>query len=99
MKSSVQLEEGNQNGAGVAQTPADQLANFALRHYTPDELAECWQLSVDSVRRLFEKEPGVLVFENPERGSARRRRTLRIPESVAERVYHRLSIRGFDKKV
>jgi hypothetical protein len=97
MARAAQLENGNQNGAGAAS--ADQSPKFAARHYTPDELAECWQLSVDSVRRLFENEPGVLVFENPERGSARRRRTLRIPESVAERVYRRLSIRGFDRKV
>jgi len=97
MTRAAQLENGNQNGVGAAS--ADPLPKFAARHYSPDELAECWQLSVDSVRRLFENEPGVLVFENPERGSARRRRTLRIPESVAERVYHRLSIRAFDKKV
>jgi hypothetical protein len=49
------------------------------------------------VRRIFEREPGVLIFENPERISSRRRRTMRIPESVAERVYRRLSTRQFDR--
>jgi hypothetical protein len=57
------------------------------RHYSPTELGEQWNLSVDTVRRMFEQEPGVLVFENPVRSSSRRFRTLRIPESVAERVY------------
>ena len=76
------------------EAPAVGAPDFAVRHYSADELAACWNLSTDSVRRLFENEPGVLVFENPERGSSRRRRTLRIPESVAERVYRRLSNRG-----
>jgi hypothetical protein len=40
----------------------------------------------------------VLIFENPDKGSERRRRTMRIPESVVERVYHRLSARQFDKR-
>ena len=64
------------------------------RHYAPAELGELWNLSADTVRRMFEREPGVLVFENPVRSSSRRFRTLRIPESVAERVYRRLSTRG-----
>jgi len=60
-------------------------------HYSPTELAEMWSLSADTIRRLFENEPGVLVFENPVRSSDRRSRTLRIPESVALCVYTRLS--------
>ncbi len=63
------------------------------RHFSPDELAEVWKLSAETVRRIFEREPDVLIFENPERISDRRRRTMRIPESVAERVYRRLSTR------
>jgi hypothetical protein len=61
------------------------------RHYSPAELGEQWNLSVDTVRRMFESEPGVLVFENPARSSSRRFRTFRIPESVAQRVYSRFS--------
>lgn len=61
------------------------------RHYSPAELAEQWNLSGDTVRRMFENEPDVLVFENPVRSSSRRFRTLRIPESVAQRVYSRFS--------
>jgi hypothetical protein len=63
------------------------------QHYSPAELAEVWRLSEDTVRRMFEREPDVLIFENPEKASERRRRTMRIPESVAERVYRRLSTR------
>ncbi len=61
------------------------------RHYTPEELAEIWNLSTDTVRRIFENEPGVLVIERKRSGSRRRYRTLRIPESVALRVYRRLT--------
>jgi hypothetical protein len=64
------------------------------RHFSPAELAEAWNLSEDTVRRMFEREPDVLIFENPEKASDRRRRTIRIPESVAERVYRRLSTRS-----
>jgi hypothetical protein len=58
------------------------------KHFSVAEVAEKWALSEDTVRRLFENEPGVLVIE-PARGrfSRRRYRTLRIPESVVERVY------------
>ena len=59
-------------------------------HYTVDEIAEAWKLSRDKVRRLFENEPGVLVLDNRGALSRRRYRTLRIPDSVAERVYRRL---------
>src|ERR1700730_14779100 len=64
------------------------------RHYSPAHLGELWNLSADTVRRMFENEPGVLVFENPTRSSSRRFRTLRIPESVAQRVYVRFGNTG-----
>lgn len=64
------------------------------RHYSPAELAEIWNLSADTIRRIFESEPGVMVFENPARSSMRRFRTLRIPESVALRVHSRFSGSG-----
>lgn len=62
------------------------------RHFSPDELAQTWGLSSDTVRRLFEREPGVLIIEQPKKSrSSRRYRTLRIPESVALRVHRRMS--------
>lgn len=65
---------------------------FAARHYSPAEIGELWNLSADSVRKIFENEPGVLVLGNaaPRRGK-RSYTTLRIPEHVLERVHRRLS--------
>ena len=59
--------------------------------YTTAQLAAMWQLSVDTIRSLFEKEPGVMILHRPRRG-VRRYRTLRIPASVAERVMRRLTV-------
>ena len=60
----------------------------------PEQLAELWALSPDTVRRMFEHEAGVLVIERPRIYGKRRYRTLRIPESVAQRVYHRSLLKG-----
>ena len=59
------------------------------RHYAVDELAALWGVSDDFVRRLFLREPGVVIFHN-HRPGRRVYRTLRIPESVAQRVHTRL---------
>jgi hypothetical protein len=68
---------------------------FVERHYSAAEIAALWGLSVGFVRRFFEKEPGVVVFESPRAyGRRRRYRTLRIPESVIERVHRRLALKG-----
>lgn len=60
------------------------------RHLTVEELAEKWAMSEDFVRKLFQNEPGVVVFHRARPGR-RVYRTVRIPESVAQRVYQRLS--------
>jgi len=84
---------------GVLRQPGEAPCSHLFeQHFSPAELAEQWNLSEDTVRRIFERELDVLIFENPTRQSSRRRRTLRIPESVAERVYRRLSTRRFDRK-
>jgi len=64
------------------------------RCYSPEQVAELWALSTDTVRRIFENEPGVLAIERPRVYGKRRYRTLRIPESVASRVYYRLALKG-----
>ncbi len=75
--------------------PATDVAPSALeRCYSPEQLAELWALSPDTVRRMFEHEAGVLVIERPRIYGKRRYRTLRIPESVAQRVYHRSLLKG-----
>lgn len=64
------------------------------RCYSPEQIAELWKLSADTVRRIFGPEPDVLVIERPLKYGRRRYRTLRIPESVVQRVYHRLLSKG-----
>jgi hypothetical protein len=63
------------------------------KHFTPQELATTWGLSVDTIREIFTGEPGVLVINRPETRHKRRYRTFRVPESVAARVHNRLSAR------
>lgn len=57
------------------------------RHYTVLELASIWNVSHMTIRRMFESEPGVLVFGSEEQRYGRKRTTMRIPESVAIRVH------------
>jgi hypothetical protein len=66
---------------------------FAEKHYSVAEIAEMWGLSPSAVRRIFQNEPGVLALGEPRPKFGRRRGkvTLRIPQSVLERVYRRLS--------
>ena len=63
-------------------------------HFTPAQVAEAWGVSTDTVRRMFEAEPGVFVIQPPPGRFSRRRRyrTLRIPASVVERVHRRMLI-------
>jgi hypothetical protein len=61
------------------------------KHFAPDELAESWGISADTVTRIFERESGVLILETHRGKRSRRYRTIRIPESVAARVYRRMS--------
>ena len=80
------------NGVGTTDGLAEEAPRFAAQHYTVKEIATMWKLSEDVVRRIFENEPGVLVLAEEKRNSHRRRyRTLRIPASVLERVYRRMS--------
>jgi AraC-like DNA-binding protein len=59
-------------------------------HYTIQQIAERWHLSETAVRKLFRDEPGVIRIDSPEHRFKRGYCTLRIPESVAERVHARL---------
>ncbi len=57
-------------------------------HFTPRELAELWKLDESTVRRIFVDEPGVLIYGKEKRRDGRRDYvTLRIPESVVQRVH------------
>jgi hypothetical protein len=88
--------EASSDGGSDAKTDASPASSAAFeRHYSPAELAALWNLSEDAVRRLFEKEPGVFVLAQPKPGK-RSYRTLRIPESVAQRVHRKLSLSAYD---
>ena len=81
------MRERHSAPTGVVTGPS----SFAERHYAVAEVAALWNLSCDATRKLFQDEPGVLVLGG--RGSAHKRRytTLRIPESVLQRVHRRMT--------
>jgi hypothetical protein len=73
----------------------DELAqnrpDFLERHYTLKELAKAWHTSVSILKPWFENEPGVIKWGAAKLTKTRKRTylSLRIPESVARRVYRR----------
>jgi hypothetical protein len=75
-------------GEKFSSTPQVQPESYEQRHYTVAEVAAMWNLSKDAVRRMFENEPGVLVLGARSSGRKRQYTTLRIPQSVLERVHH-----------
>jgi hypothetical protein len=77
--------------ANVQQIGASQSAAYAERHYSVQEIGAMWSLSNDAVRDLFLREPGVLVIGHDGSRGKRAYRTLRIPESVVQRVHRRMS--------
>lgn len=81
-------DSGRPAGDGSQKVP---LARFQERHYTVAEIADIWSLSREVIRKWFEGEPGVLVLGNDGTRSKRGYHTLRIPESVMERVHRKFS--------
>jgi hypothetical protein len=73
--------------------PEDLNPAFSVdeKHFKPEELAEAWGVSTETIRSIFREEPGVLKIGNPATRSKRGYFTLRIPMEVAERVRRRLS--------
>jgi len=76
------------SGANAA-NKNESAIHSAERHFSVAEIATAWNLSEDVVRRLFSNEPGVLVIGRRVRGSKRRYATVRVPQSVLERVHSR----------
>lgn len=60
-------------------------ANSLEKYYSAKELALQWGVSTDVIRRRFADEPGVIVISNSKPGK-RPYRTLRIPQSVIDRI-------------
>jgi len=59
--------------------------NSPDRVFRVHEIASEWKLSIDTIQRLFAKEPDVFVIRSS------RKHTLRIPEQVKERVWRRMT--------
>lgn len=59
------------------------------KHYTLSELAKQWHLSQKTLRAWFYDAPGVIRFgpSTLKKGRKRTHVSLRVPESVARRVY------------
>ena len=63
------------------------------RHYSVSEIAALWAVSDDTVRRIFDNEPGVLTLGGDLVMRRRRHKTMRIPQSIMMRVHERLRSR------
>lgn len=63
------------------------------RHFTVQEIAEMWNYSTNTIRRLFRDEKGVIKIGRPETRFKRKRFQLSIPESVLARVHQKLSVK------
>jgi hypothetical protein len=91
-------EQGMQNGQAAKMSPMREFrtesgsdaAPVFEKHYSVKELAELWNLSERTIRRMFIEEPGVVEWGADERRRKRPYKTIRIPESVARRVHRRL---------
>src|SRR5579883_1478056 len=81
-------------GGMLPERPSEPDDLCAERHYSVPELAELWNLSQKTIRRMFENEPGVLQWGSEETRSKRSYVTLRIPETVVLRLHRRLRIAG-----
>jgi hypothetical protein len=61
------------------------------QHFSVQQVSSLWGLSQQSIRRLFEDEPDVLVMMHEETRNKRAYSTLRIPESAMKRVQARMA--------
>jgi hypothetical protein len=57
-------------------------------HFLVPQLARRWGVSEGTAREWFQNEPGVLRFKAPSRRGKRGYISLRVPESVARKVYN-----------
>ena len=61
--------------------------------HTVAEIAQITGLSRQTITRVFENEPGVVILERTEQLHKRGYRSIRIPNTVYERVIRRLTIK------
>jgi hypothetical protein len=67
-------------------------APYLERHFSVKEIADSWGLCENSVREIFKSEADVVRIQRPKSRWKRAYTTLRIPESVVERVHRRMSV-------
>ena len=60
------------------------------KHFTISEVASLWQLSEDTIRKIFRDQPGVLKIGSAEKRRKRGYIVLRIPETVLQKVHAEL---------
>jgi hypothetical protein len=75
------------NPTPISEAGAGSLSSPFGRIFTTRELAQLWQLSENSVRRLCQDEPGVFVLGDSNPRGRRAYTTLRVPEGVALRIW------------
>jgi hypothetical protein len=77
-----------QRGSEVPDVP-----EFLERHYTLAELAAHWHMSIRTLRDWFSNEPGVVRYGSGKLGKGKKRTyiSIRVPESVAKRVYQKMT--------
>ena len=61
------------------------------QHFSVKQIAQKWGLGVDTIRKLFAHEEGVIRIAHPEVLHKRGYMTLKIPESVVKRVHRKLT--------
>jgi hypothetical protein len=60
--------------------------------YTVAEVAAMTGFSRNTITKMFEREPGVLILSRPGSLNKRRYRAIRIPRAVYERVIRSLTV-------
>jgi len=75
----------------MTQSEDNHRRDLLERHYTIGELAKAWHMAPSSLRIWFADEPGVIKWgeRTLRKGRKQTYLSLRIPESVARRVYER----------
>ena len=73
---------------GKSATTSEQ-SDILERHFTLAELAKAWHTSWYTLKSWFRDEPGVIRYggQKLKKGRQRTHVSLRVPESVARRVY------------
>ena len=71
-------------------SPVASIDLASEKHYSVIEIAKLWVLSEKTVRKIFEREPGVIHWCTEEKLHKRGYRTLRVPETILYRVHRKL---------